>query len=84
MTKEEADAKVTGLKEYAKATFDAAVASVTENREPVEMPEFSFHGQPTVERLQDGSMKWTIKADDRIQEFVQAEVARLEGSNDTV
>ena len=25
MTKEEADAKVTGLKEYAKATFDAAV-----------------------------------------------------------
>lgn len=78
MTKEEADAKVAGLKEFAKATFDAAVASVSADRGPVELPEFSFCGQPTVERLQDGSVKWTIKADDKIQEFIQAEIAKLE------
>lgn len=84
MVKEEAEAKIAGLKEYAKATFEAAVSSVETDKGSAAMPDFHFRGQPTIERLQDGSMKWTIKADDSIQEFVQAEIARLEGCNDTV
>lgn len=78
------NAKAEAFKDYAKQLFDDAVAAVqNDTLQPQEPVKFQIPDGAEVEKMPDGSFKWTVRADSKIDEFVRAELTRLGVADDT-